>query len=211
MRFDLCHLSSMKSYSQHGEDTFVRELIKDCKSKFVVDVGANDGFSWSNSYPFIQEGYSALLIEPMPKYAQFCREHHRENPNVFVEEVAILPERGAVKFFVNEDTERDLLSMASSVHREGILGDKIVEIEVQACPLSELLLKYNVPRDYAFLSVDAEGVDVEVLKTADLGNYRPHVICVEHGLKEATVKGYLEGEGYTLKQVLGANGIYVPA
>ena len=82
--------SSMKSYSQHGEDVRIKELMTRSYQPFVVDVGANDGYSWSNSIAFIELGYSALLIEPMGKYAQQCRDRFRENERVFVEETAIL-------------------------------------------------------------------------------------------------------------------------
>jgi FkbM family methyltransferase len=201
----------MKSHSQHGEDVRIYELLKLPHSKYIVDVGANDGFSWSNSFAFVNLGFSALLIEPMKKYAQFCREQHRGNPNVAVEETAILNRLGTVKFYINNDVERDLLSMTSSVRRDIIDSQKVSEVEVPVCPLSVLLARHSVPRDYAILNVDAEGVDLEVLQTADLGNYRPAVICVEYGINENPVHEFLINMMYEKRDHLGPNGIYTPA
>ena len=181
----------MQTYSQHGEDGRIRQLLAVSCAPFIVDVGANDGCSWSNSFAFIENGFAALLIEPMKKYAQQCRELHRDNPRVIVEEAAILNRLGVVKFYINEDFERDLLSMRSSVRRDIIDSDKITEVEVSACPLGVLLVRHRVPTDYAILNVDAEGADLEVLHTVDLATFRPAVICVEYGLNEKPVHDYL--------------------
>ena len=201
----------MKSYSQHGEDLRVLALLREPYTPFVVDVGANDGFSWSNSFAFIEISFSALLIEPMRKYAQQCRELHRDNPRVIVEETAILNRLGTVTFYINEDFERDLLSMRSSVRRDSIDGDKVAEVEVRACPLGLLLVRHRVPTDYAILNVDAEGADLEVLQTADLATFRPSVICVEYGLNEKPVHDYLVQMKYEKRDQLGPNGLYTPA
>jgi len=203
-------LKVMKTYSQHGEDLRIRELLTDSCQPFVVDVGANDGYSWSNSIAFIELGYAALLIEPMGKYAQQCRDRFRENDRVFVEETAILNRTGTVKFYINHDVERDLLSMTSSVRREIIDSEKIVEVEVPVCPLATLLERHAVPVDYALLTVDAEGVDLEVLHTARLDTYRPAVICVEYGLNERPVHDYLVLMNYVKRDHLGPNGLYTP-
>lgn len=197
-----------KSYSQYGEDTYIRKLIRKSKSRYVVDVGANDGQSWSNSYGFVRDGYSALLIEPMPLYANYCRQLHFGNPKVVVEEVAILCKPEKVTFYLSEDKERDLLAMGSSVRKEIVPNGKMSAITVEAIPLSTLLEKHNVPKDYALLSVDAEGVDLEVLQSAALDIFRPNVICVEHGSGSEGIRPFLESKGYNLKTFLGANGIY---
>lgn len=198
----------MKSHSQHGEDAFIAPLIDRRSAPYVVDVGANDGFSWSNSYAFVKRGYSALLIEPMASYAEKCRERHLGNPKVIVEEVAILPHEGRTKFYVTQDSEADLLAMTSSVRRE-IIAIENVEIEVQCCPLDTLLKRHSVPHDYALLNVDAEGVDLQVLQTAGLARWRPSIICVEYGQAEADINALLTGHGYERRELLGGvNGIY---
>ena len=54
------------SRSQHGEDEVIASLVPDDCERLFVDVGANDGVSWSNSYNFAQAGFRLLLVEPMP-------------------------------------------------------------------------------------------------------------------------------------------------
>jgi hypothetical protein len=53
--------------SQSGEVTVLRQLVKEVEcQKFIVDVGANDGVTISNSLPFIDAGWRGILIEPAP-------------------------------------------------------------------------------------------------------------------------------------------------
>ena len=52
-----------KSYSQHGEDLLIRSIIPDGVSSFI-DIGANDGVLFSNSYKFAKSGAHGLCIEP---------------------------------------------------------------------------------------------------------------------------------------------------
>lgn len=186
------------------------QLLGRVFSQYIVDVGANDGYSWSNSYAFVAMGFSALLIEPMKKYAQQCRDRFKDFARVVVEETAILSRTGTVRFYINDDAERDLLSMTSSVRREIINSDRITEVEVPVCPLDVLLERHRVPTDYAVLNVDAEGVDLEVLQTARLETYRPAVICVEYGLNEKAVHDYLVAMRYVKRDHLGPNGLYTP-
>jgi FkbM family methyltransferase len=198
------------SRSQHGEDELIASLIPgDCERVFV-DVGANDGISWSNSYNFAKAGFRLLLVEPMPIYAARCAVNHRDNPNVFIEPYAIAKTLGTATFHINLDTQTDLLAMRSSLLREVVPGGDVTQMIVPTAPLSFLLAKHNIPARYAVLSVDAEGMDLQVLETADLDRRRPHVICVENGLDEAPVRNFLTAKGYRLVSKLGeVNDVFV--
>lgn len=198
------------SRSQHGEDEAIAKLVpRDCERLFV-DVGANDGLSWSNSYNFARAGFRVLLVEPMPVYAAKCALHHCGNPNVFVEPYAIAPALGSATFYVNLDAETDLLAMRSSLRREIIPSDSLAEITVPTAPLSFLLDKHNASERYAVLSVDAEGVDLEVLETADLDRRRPQVICIEEGQAVEAIRAFLHAKGYRfISKLADVNALYV--
>ncbi len=199
----------MKSYSQHGEDVAILDLIAPGVARYAVDVGANDGQSWSNSYLFGLEGYQLLLIEPMPEYARRCRELYAASTNARVEEYAVASEAGEATFFVNEDAATDQLAMRSSLARELVPSTQVNSITVKTIPLRQLLKRHGWPKSYAFLSVDAEGFDLDVLKSAALEEYRPSVICVEEGDAHGEISAYLFDAGYRHVSTLGPNGLYV--
>lgn len=65
--------------SDAGEALYIMERIQSRFasgfewSRLVVDIGANDGFMSSNSYNFIQCGWSAVLVEPQNSQLDLAR------------------------------------------------------------------------------------------------------------------------------------------
>lgn len=203
-------IQSAQSHSQHGEDIHVLSLLDPSAAKVVVDVGANDGFSWSNSYLFGLLGYRLVLIEPMPRFAAACRALWRDRNDVAVEACAVGLGEGIVQFHINNDAEHDLLAMRSSLDKSFVPGQDVSTIDVPMHRLDTLLEKHAVPSSFAFLSVDAEGFDHQVLESMDLSRWRPSVICVEDECNRASVSSLLAQRGYAMQTELGPNGIYTP-
>jgi len=55
-------------YSQSGETAWLRKLVAEYEcQQWIIDVGAHDGVSFSNSLPFVKRGWRAILIEPAPE------------------------------------------------------------------------------------------------------------------------------------------------
>jgi FkbM family methyltransferase len=158
---------------------------------------------------FGQRGFALLLIEPMPVYAERCRALYHDRPDVHVEQAAITSSGAdATTFHINLDAESDLLAMRSSVIRDSVPSSKLQTITVPTCPLSDLLEKHSVPHNYALLTVDAEGMDLEVLRTARLEIFHPHFICVEEEIFGDSIANFLGEWGYRRVETLGPNGIY---
>lgn len=199
------------TFSQHGEDVFVAQNLPSDLPRIVVDVGANDGQSWSNSRLFGLSGWRLLLIEPMPIYAERCRQLYADRDDVVVEQLAISDGTGTVEFHISQDSEQDQLAMRSSLLRDMVPSSDVQTVTVRTDTLRNVLLRHDIPQDFAFLNVDAEGLDLAVLQSADLAFFRPHVICVEEGSGDVTIMAYLASFGYRRIQQLGPNGIYVRA
>lgn len=53
-------------YSQYGQDITVFELLGSPKNGFFLDIGANDGKTYSNSLLFEEKGWEGICIEPHP-------------------------------------------------------------------------------------------------------------------------------------------------
>lgn len=194
--------------SQHGEDKYILSLMRDDDVPYVVDVGANDGYSWSNSYLFGKMGCRLLLIEPMPDYVAFARQHYPDDPKVAVVQAAVAKERGEASFFVNLDRERDLLAMGSSLRRDWVPSETVSEIKVRTAPLSDLLSENGCPREYFLLSVDCEGMDPVVIETAALNRFRARIVCIEEAIFGDQIPRMMARRGYERLTMLGPNGIY---
>ena len=201
---------SPRSHSQHGEDIYIHALLGPDDPRWVVDVGANDGQSWSNSYFFGLRGYDLLLVEPMPDYAEKCRALYRgQEGRVRIEEAAVSDHAGEAPFYVNQDVSADLLAMRSSLDHGSVPGGDTREITVKVTPLRTLLERHGCPTRYALLTVDAEGFDPQVLRSAALERWRPRVVCVEDEMLSGVCAEHLSLHGYVLRHRLGPNGIYV--
>lgn len=62
---DLYILENWKKYSQHGEEAYLSHILKNIKpkNKHCVDLGAWDGFHFSNTRYFIENGYTAAMVD----------------------------------------------------------------------------------------------------------------------------------------------------
>lgn len=194
--------------SQHGEDKYILSLMRLDDEPYIVDVGANDGYSWSNSYLFGKMGCRLLLIEPMPDYVAFAREHYPDDPKVAVVQAAVAKERGEASFFVNLDKDRDLLAMGSSLKRDWVPSQDVSEIRVRTAPLVDLLEENGCPPEYFLLSVDCEGMDPIVIETAGLDRFRPRIVCIEEAIFGDEIPKMMAKRGYERLTMLGPNGIY---
>ena len=92
-----------------------------------------------------------------------------------------------------------------NIIKENNLMDRVKEtIEIPTVRLDELLPQYISEKDRLdFFDVDAEGFDLEVLKSNDWVKYRPKIILVESflAIKEdmsSDITSYLESKNYSL-------------
>jgi hypothetical protein len=61
----LAHNRSMLiDYSQHGQALILQQLITADTPRVLVDIGAHDGITGSNSRALIEQGWHAVLVEP---------------------------------------------------------------------------------------------------------------------------------------------------
>jgi len=198
--------------SQSLEGTKLFPLFKNHPAKWIVDVGANDGFNLSNSNIFIQAGWNALLIEPIPSSLNKAKIHHGANPRVFFEEVAISNTEKLQKIYLDKSGEENVfatLETAPSLIRNKYVGTR--HLEVQTKKLDSLLSKHRIPSHFALLSIDVEGHEVEVLET--LGKFRPSLILVERNLsflqKALLKQKILTDLNYVFVSRIGCNEVWV--
>ncbi|MFH0927340.1 MAG: FkbM family methyltransferase [Candidatus Micrarchaeota archaeon] len=201
----------MGSYSQFGEDLEIERLLGGKKEGFYVDVGANDPDALSNTKRFYKKGWRGINIEPNAANLHKFRLLRPRDINL---NIGIGPQGGEMEFYLFDPHELSTFS-AQEAQKYQNLGYKLVEKKpVGIEPLRDVLQKHAQGVEIDFLSVDAEGYDLEVLKSNDWQKFRPRVLCVEitehaSGKRRGDIEAFLAQAGYLLAKYNGLNGMYV--
>lgn len=197
----------LQSHSQFNEDLLIDLLLGAKNHGFYADVGANDPVFNNNTQRFYRRGWSGINMEPGIKpYQKLCQSRTRDvNLNI-----GVGSKRGSLTFY---DIEADpsLSSFDEQAARDMAthFGLAVTPKPIEVRPLSDIFAKYAADRNIDFLSVDAEGMDLDVLKSNDWQKYRPLLILVEMNNEHTHILRYMSGQDYILAFNNHYNGLFV--
>lgn len=192
--------------SQHGEYLVMRKLLDDTVPPLLVDVGANNGIRHSNSYPFIQMGWSAVLIEPNPQVFLELQTLYRNNPKVTAVNCACGQRQGVLRLVLGKDGE---CGEYASLAEVSSTASSDVAFEVEVRRLTDVLLDSKCPAEIGILSVDTEGFDFQVFLGLDFTRFHPRIIITEdQSPDDAQKHDLLRIQGYQMKCRRGCNSIW---
>jgi FkbM family methyltransferase len=191
-------------YSQTGEDAILAHLLFDHGSGFYVDVGAFHPVQYSNTYYFYRRGWTGINIEPTPGQIDLFKKLRPRDINLAC---AVAKNEGHILLTTFEDAalnsaKKQIIDQHVRTWQLRTTG----EIAVQACPLAEILQTYMPSgRELSFLSVDVEGMELDVLESNDWDRFRPLFVAVEwlgprsvRSAMSSGVHGFLEQRKYEL-------------
>ncbi len=192
-----------------GEFTaMVRLAGADCPRSFV-DVGANDGFYGSNSYPFAVRGWRCVLVEPHPEAFTRLQQRHRGRSNVSCHALACGAVAGRMRLWTGENRDTTHATLAPEARAAEGRPWGVEAVEVEVVRLDRLLRSAGIPERFGILSIDTEGWDLEVLRGLDLAVWRPRLIITEDmepGLAEKCA--LLSAHGYERRLRIDANSLW---
>lgn len=200
--FPLDKFVANRSYSQEGEDMVLRSFYEANRNYkgFYIDVGAHHPFRFSNTQYFYKRGWRGINIEPNPRALRLFKLFRRRDINL---NLGISLVRQKLRFYCFNEPALNGFSKEISEARNNKNNYKIIDsIEVQTYPLGEVLDRYMPANQRIdFLSIDAEGLDFEVLKSNNWQKYKPQYILVEHELNleqidQSNLYLYLRNLGY---------------
>lgn len=196
------------SYSQYQEDIIIYSIFRGKTTGTYVDIGANDPSELSNTKRFYDMGWNGVNVEPdVHMHQKLCAERPRDtNLNL-----GIGGKSGELTFYElspNTLSTFNKNSALQSVRKEGAVI--VSETAVKVITLADLLKESFQNRHVDFLSVDAEGFEVEILTSNDWGIYRPTVVIAEVNQdKRGSVANLMKRNDYLLIYYNGTNGIFV--
>ncbi|XP_050408568.1 uncharacterized protein LOC126823648 isoform X2 [Patella vulgata] len=174
-------------FSQNREASLLIKRINSRRNfpykRLIVDIGANDGLVSSNSFNFIQWGWSAVLVEPqiteikMAKVNTFryIDPYNDKSQNVSFERAVVGSKNGIETFVI---TSKSFFTESHLYNPDERLTKGDITVKVQSYTVSEIAKKNNIPKYFGILSIDAEGSSYKILKQWLLLGYRPaYIIC----------------------------------
>jgi FkbM family methyltransferase len=197
--------------TQHGEFRALCRLARRDYPRIFVDVGANDGFYGSNSFPFVARGWRGILIEPHPGAFAKLQKRHRGRNGVTLLKLACSSVPGEQPLWIGTDGNEGTLATLCNEddpRYQKTRTDQSVRVRVER--LDALLTAHQVPREFGILSIDAERMDYEVLLGLDLNIWRPSVIIIEDfAPKDALRNEYMRRHGYLHRAQCQVNSLWI--
>lgn len=183
-------------YSQNNEELIVGQYF----GQFVgtlLSIGENDGETLSNALALIEKGWSAELVEPSPQVFPSLCNLHQYNNKVNCHQVAIGDRNAIVPFYDSgellKNGDRALLSTAKMEETKRWTGAGTTFEEIKTVMMTfESFMDRSSNKTFDFISIDAEGFDMLILRQMDLYQLKCRCLCIEHNSLPAIVANIRE-------------------
>lgn len=160
------------SYAQHGEDKLVEVLLPGGITSFI-DIGANDGVLFSNTYKFAKKGARGLCVEP--SLASYIKLFVNQLPNRKVKTINLAISNKNSKVYFEEDGYEQVLSKITKVKSNSTKITKCITFD-------RLITQFPSFESIDLLSVDVENHEYEIFCGLTNNNFKSKVIILESGL-----------------------------
>ena len=162
-------------------ENFFKTLLKlEFKAWHIVDVGANHG-TWTREVLRYFPNSSYTLIEPQAWMKESINDLLESNPDIRFFGVGAGEKKGSFKFTI---VDRDD-SCSFSYSETDALQKGFKQIDVDVITLNDFLPEVN-SRVPDIIKIDAEGLDIEVLRGANKYFGKTEVFMVEVGIVNKT-------------------------
>lgn len=167
------------TYSQAGEDSVLSFLFADKKLGKVsyLDIGTNTPDSCNNTYLLYKKGNSGVCVEADKTLIPIIQ-NVRPKDKILNVGVAV-SDQAEADFYIFDISAINTFDKEEAERRAAHGTYKIKQ--VVKVPLINInkIIKENFTAFPDFLSIDIEGLDLDVLKSLDFDQFPIPVICVE--------------------------------
>lgn len=163
------------SFAQNFEDVRLWKALGHLDDHIWVDVGAAHPVNLSVTRLFHQRGWRGINIEPGPPFELLCRDRPRD-----VNIAAVVSDREGMVEFNIAWPHTDLSSLdVRLLESDPVNVQSWQVVRRPTLTLASILDRYAGDTPIAFLKVDVEGAELEVLASNDWARFRPLVVLAE--------------------------------
>lgn len=175
-----------RSYSQSGEDIIISDLFLrlGISNPDYLDIGANDPISLNNTYRLYTRGSRGVCIEPNP--VMYKRLLQKRPQDTIINAGVAFDEKRESDFYMFPALFHGLntFSKEEAAFWEHTGNEEIGRhkpeqiISMKLIDINEIIEKYFAGQPN-LVSIDVEGLDLEIAKMINFDKYKPEVFCLE--------------------------------
>ncbi len=165
-------------YSQEGEDVVLCRIFEFKENGFFIDIGAHHPTRFSNTYALYSRGWKGINVDATPGSMDIFRDLRPHDINL---EMGVGDREGELNYFLFDEPA---LNTFSKERKDYLLENTkfrvINEVVVKVKTVTQILDTYLPPAQMIdFMTIDVEGLDLEILRSNDWSKYRPYIVLVE--------------------------------
>ncbi|HSN15131.1 MAG TPA: FkbM family methyltransferase [Anaeromyxobacteraceae bacterium] len=207
------------SFSQQGEDIVLYHVLHDVlrvSAPTYVDIGAADPVRGNNTYLLYCTGGHGLLVDPNPTWVERLRQRRPDDVVVPVG-VGTGKEAEADYYVIRGRPSLNTFSPEVVASLRVELGGDPVErvLRMPLVPVNDLIATH-LGKAPDLISIDVEGMDLDILRTLDFARWRPGAIIAETiqpgspGVNRKLVD-FVVSKGYVVRGGSAVNTVFVDA
>lgn len=185
-------------FSQGEEEKIILDYFKKETpfSLTFLDIGANDGVTYSNTRQLALKDWSGCLIEPSPKAYELLKANCKFSKDLRTYNFGISDRLAELEFhdsgdWVDAPASPSLLATLHPENKDRFYG---MNWEVIKCNFVtfDFFLSISPFRRFDFISIDVEGHEMVILKQMDLKSLRCRLICLEYADNQDRLEEFTE-------------------
>lgn len=199
-----------KYYSQHEEEKYILNYFDSIKLEKgnLLDIGAYNAEVFSNSRALIKKGWSGTLVEPSSSCYKSIIDFYSKEENistVTIMNCAIGNINGSLDFY---DSAGACATGDINHYNKWKEYTKDYNLIKVPCMTFESFHK-KFPNTYDFITIDAEGMDWDILKQINLEELKVKCLCIEYTYNLDKIFNYITSYNFWLLHQNGENLIMV--
>ncbi len=178
------------SYSQEGEDLILKRFFGEKADGFYIDIGAHHPYRFSNTYLFYKKGWNGINIDPLPGAKE---KFQQERPRDINLEIGVSSQEQELVYYMFNEPALNTFSKLEAQKKDGLGIYRIIDKKsIKTIPLRQIF-QIHLPSEIIidFMTIDVEGLDLEVLQSSDWNLYRPRIVLVED-LKKQSLESFIK-------------------
>ena len=177
MKFENTNTSQIKDLHE-----IYNQIFDNKQDGTFVEIGAYDGWRWSNSLSLINNGWSGAMVEPVPKFFDKCLDRYKDNNKIKVYNCCVgwdnIPNK---KVYYGGPCTTILESMVDLFKITDPTDGHNLEryTTTSMFTLDTFLEQNNTPKNFEVLMIDVEGAEWKILEVFPIDKWKPKMAIIE--------------------------------